>query len=197
MDLTTELEQFNGLLSFLIKFGCYYIPTIIGALVSYCTKTSKTKKKKKGKVKGQFGTFLIQVFAFSITPAFLITAACSLLASNIGDSTIIYGIAFICGAVGEDVTNAFTSLRTINRVTNKVSESVQCLKGVAAMTGAMLPEDEEDSSKSSESNTGQTNAETLQVIEDIPTQDSPLEEENDEEPQIEEPDQCIDTFEDG
>ena len=68
MDLTVELEQFVGLISFLIKFGCYYIPTIIGAIVSFCTKTSKVKRKKKG----GFRSFLIQVFAFSITPAFLI-----------------------------------------------------------------------------------------------------------------------------
>ena len=138
MDLKVELEQFVGLISFLIKFGCYYIPTIIGAIVSFCTKTSKVKRKKKG----VFRSFLIQVFAFSITPAFLITSICSLLATNIGDSTIIYGIAFVCGAVGEDITQVFTSLKRINRVTSSVSESVQCLKGVAAMTGAMLPDED-------------------------------------------------------
>lgn len=149
MDLTAELDQVVGLLSFLIKLGCYYIPTLIGATVSYCAKHSKKdgqnrnrRNQKKHRI-ASFFTAIGRILAYSVTPAFLVTAICSLLSSNIGDSTIVYGIAFLGGAIGEDITMAFTSLRSLNRITTRVSENVQSLKGVAAMTNAMMPEGEE------------------------------------------------------
>lgn len=147
MDLTSELDQVAGLLRFLIKLGCYYVPTLIGATVSYCVKNTVKSGQNRGRHKknkaGGFFTAVGKIFAYSITPAFLVTAICSLLSSNIGDSTIVYGIAFIGGAIGEDITIAFTSLKSINKITTKVSENVQSLKGVAAMTNAMMPDGEE------------------------------------------------------
>lgn len=147
MDLTTELDQVVSLLSFLIKLGCYYVPTLIGATVSYCVKSAAKAGQARGRRKknkaSSFFTAVGLILAYSITPAFLVTAICSLLSSNIGDSTIVYGIAFIGGAIGEDITIAFTSLKSINKITTKVSENVQSLKGVAAMTNAMMPDGEE------------------------------------------------------
>lgn len=147
MDLTTELDQIVGLLRFLIKLGCYYIPTLIGATVSCCVKNTIRTNQNRGRQKkhriSRFFSNIGKILAYSITPAFLVTAICSLLSSNIGDSTIVYGIAFIGGAIGEDITIAFTSLKSINKITTRVSENVQSLKGVAAMTNAMMPDGEE------------------------------------------------------
>ena len=67
-------------------------------------------------------------------------------------------------------------MKRINRVTSSVSESVQCLKGVAAMTGAMLPDEDKPNN--------QVNTPVENIDEEVPIE-------------IAQEEESIDNFEDG
>lgn len=113
-------SEVNDLVNFLILLCVYLIPCLIGSSVSFYLKNRAFftgKKKHKSLIR------ISPLFIYAVIPAVIITFINIYWGDKLANSNMLFAVAVIAGALGEDITKIFTNIQVIFEFLKKSSKT--------------------------------------------------------------------------
>lgn len=109
-ESTTAIPK--ALLEFFIVFGSFYVPCLLGSIISYFIKREKTIKKLENKhkkppkinKKKTIATIVIS----AILPAIVMSALYDVLQQKVNNGVVLMAVAALFGAIGDDLRKIVT-----------------------------------------------------------------------------------------
>lgn len=117
MAIPTEVCD---LLNFLIILCVYLIPCLIGSSVSFYL---KNRAFFTGKKKHKTSIRISPLFIYAVIPAVIITFINIYWGAKIPNHTMLFAVAVIAGALGEDITKIFTNIKVVFEFLKKTPNS--------------------------------------------------------------------------
>ena len=149
MAIPTEVCD---LLNFLIILCVYLIPCLIGSSVSFYL---KNRTILTGKKRHRSHLRISPLFIYAIIPAVIITFINIYWGDKLANPSMLFAVAVVAGALGEDITNIFTNIKVILEFLKKAPHATKdidpiMVKLVEAVKAAEDDEEEESSEDKSE-----------------------------------------------
>jgi uncharacterized membrane protein YbhN (UPF0104 family) len=116
-----ELNKIVELLSFLFNIIYFYIPCILGTILSLYFKKKNPDEKLK----------IVNVLLYGITPSILLVMAEKYIRGTNFESEVLIGIAFFAGVFSDVITDTCLSLRKISFIFVKIFKFSDKIKEVA------------------------------------------------------------------
>lgn len=112
--------EVTDLMNFLIILCVYLIPCLIGSSVSFYLKNRAFftgKKKHKTHIR------ISPLFIYAVIPAVIITFINIYWGAKLPNHTMLFAVAVIAGALGEDITKIFTNIKVVFEFLKKTPKS--------------------------------------------------------------------------
>lgn len=142
-------SEVNDLLNFLIILCVYLIPCLIGSSVSFYLKNRAVfadKKKRKTRMR------IMSLFINAIIPAVIISFINIYWGEKLANSNMLFAVAVIAGALGEDITKIFTNIKTAFDFIKMASHSKSNIDPIVSkIVDAVKEAQDEDNSKDDKS----------------------------------------------
>lgn len=141
-------SEVNDLLNFLILLCVYIIPCLIGSSVSFYL---KNRTILTGKKRHRSHLRISPLFIYAIIPAVIITFINIYWGDKLANPSMLFDVAVVAGALGEDITNIFTNIKVILEFLKKAPEATKDIDPMMVkLVEAVKAAEEEDEDESSE-----------------------------------------------
>lgn len=127
---------------FLMLFIFYFLPALIGSVISFYVKNILEKRKNKKKLETSQAVFTILMSAMA--PAILLTSLDNILEAKIEDHNLLIGLGFLTGCIGSEILNTITSFKTLFNLFTVIGSHIDQLKNLADVMKQISDKEKKD-----------------------------------------------------
>lgn len=127
---------------FLMLFIFYFLPALIGSVISFYVKNILEKRKTKKKIETSQAVFSMLMSAMA--PAILLTSLDNILEAKIEDHNLLIGLGFLTGCIGSEILNTITSFKTLFNLFTVIGSHIDQLKNLSDVLKQISDEDKKD-----------------------------------------------------
>lgn len=127
---------------FLMLFIFYFLPALIGSVISFYVKNILEKRKNKKKLETSQAVFTILMSAMA--PAIILTSLDNILEAKIEDHNLLIGLGFLTGCIGSEILNTITSFKTLFNLFTVIGSHIDQLKNLADVMKQISDKEKKD-----------------------------------------------------
>ena len=127
---------------FLMLFIFYFLPALIGSVISFYVKNILEKRKNKKKLETSQTVFTILMSAMA--PAIILTSLDNILEAKIEDHNLLIGLGFLTGCIGSEILNTITSFKTLFNLFTVIGSHIDQLKNLADVMKQISDKEKKD-----------------------------------------------------